>query len=193
MHSIKSVLSKHKIGDNKVKTSEQILNEIQNAMALNKNNVEKCNVALSDAVGLILHNEKEMQKRLDEEYKRGINDAWEVAREIHVDYDEFTEIFGEEPTIGYIIQNSNPLEVKEKIELYREEKENKLNMIHVGDIVQDKNDNIKATILDFDHDTNLVGVGYWMVFTENGCVESWCENNFTKTGEAVDVCGVLIK
>ena len=66
-------------------------------------------------------------------------------------------------------------------------------MIHVGDIVQDKNDNIKATILDFDHDINLVGEVYWMVFTENGCVESWCENEFTKTGESVDVCGALIK
>lgn len=32
-----------------------------------------------------------------------------------------------------------------------------------------------------------------MVFTENGCVESWCENEFTKTGESVDVCGALIK
>lgn len=169
------------------------MEEIQSAMVLNKDIRAKCNTALSDATQLIIYMEKEIQNRLEEEYKRGMNDAWEIAREIHADYDEFTDIFGEEPTIGYVIQNSNPLEVKEKIELYREEKENKLNMIHVGDIVQDNNDNTKATILDHDHDTNLVGERYWWVFTENGCVESWCENEFTKTGESVDVCGALIK
>ena len=58
-----------------MKTSEQILNEIQSAIQLNKNVKAKYNTALSDAISLILHNEKELQNRLDAEYKRGLNDA----------------------------------------------------------------------------------------------------------------------
>lgn len=174
-----------------MKTKEQILTEIQDAMTLNKNNVAKCNTALSDAKSLIMHEEKELQNCLEEEYKHGLIDAWEIARELcDVDYDELCAIFNYEE-VEPIIKNFMPLEVKEKIATYRTEKENK--KVGVGDVVQDKNDGTKATILDNDNDINLVGEGYWMVFTENGCVESWCENEFTKTGESVDVCGALIK
>lgn len=153
----------------------------------------RCNIALTDATQLILHMEKELQNRLNEEYKRGMNDAWEIARELcNTDYNECNEIFGN-ASVEPVITTYTPYVVKEKIESYRKEKENELNKIHIGDIVQKNNDNIKATILDCDNDTNLVGEGYWMVFTENGCVESWCENEFTKTGEVVDVCSALIK
>lgn len=175
-----------------MKTSEQILNEIQSAIQLNKNVKAKCNTALSDAISLILHNEKELQNRLDAEYKRGLNDAWEIAKEFcKISYDESINIFGTD-SVNQIIREYTLLEIKDKISSYNI-KDNEENKIHVGDVVQDNNDSTKATILDSDNDTNLVGEGYWMVFTENGCVESWCENNFTKTGEAVDVCGVLIK
>ena len=60
-------------------------------------------------------------------------------------------------------------------------------------MVQDNNDSTKATVLDCDAETTIDDERYWMVFTENGCVESWCENEFTKTGESVDVCNALIK
>lgn len=135
-----------------MKTTEEVLNEIQVAMISNNELKRKSNIALNDALSLILHNQKELQERLDEEYKRGMNDAWEIAREIHSDYNEFTNIYGEKSTINYVIQNSTPLEVKEKIATYRKE----VNKIHVGDVVQNKNNNTKATILDCDHNTNFV-------------------------------------
>lgn len=172
-----------------MKTSEQILEEIQLAMALNKNAKTACNTALTDAMSLIMHKEKELQNLLDAEYKRGMNDAWEIARELHSDYDEFTNIFGKEPTIGYVIQNSSPLEVKKKITSYREEKEK----VHAGDVIQNNDDGTKATILDFDVDTSLEDEQYWMVFTENGCVETWCQDDFIKTGESIDIHNALIK
>lgn len=176
-----------------MKTMEQILNEIQNAMTSNKNSVAKCNIALSDAKGFIMHEEKELQNRLKEEYKRGMNDTWEIAQMIcETDYNMRTYLFGDH-NVEYVIRNSSPSKVKEKITSYKIQKENVANKIHVGDVVQDNDDSTMATILDQDHDTNLVGEGYWMVFTENGCVESWCENDFTKTGEFVDVCSALIK
>lgn len=176
-----------------MKTKEQILTEIQDVMILNKDNVAKCNSALSDAKSLIMHEEKELKNRLDEEYKRGMNDAWEIARELcETDYNECNKIFGN-TSVEPVIKTYSPSVVKEKIESYREEKENRLNKIHVGDVVQDNNDSTKATVLDCDAETTIDDERYWMVFTENGCVESWCENEFTKTGESVDVCNALIK
>lgn len=175
-----------------MKTTEQILNEIQNAMTLNKNNVAKCNTALSDAKGLIMHEIKELQNRLAEEYKRGMNDAWEIAREIcKMNREEYNMIF-QNATIDLTIMSFAPVQIKEKISTYRQEKENELSKIHVGDVVQHIADATKATILDNDPNTNL-GEKKWIVFTENGCVESWNENNFTKTEESVDVCSALIK
>lgn len=177
-----------------MKASEQILVEIRSAMELNKNIRAKCNMALSDAISLIQHNEKEIQNRLDEEYKRGINDAWEIARiVINMEDEEFDNIFDKNLSARYVITNSNPFRVKEKISAYHKAQEDESNKIHVGDVVQDNNDNTKATVLDLDTDTSLEGENYWMVFTENGCVETWCENMFTKNGDSIDVCNALIK
>lgn len=180
-----------------MKTSEQILAEIRSTMELNKNIRAKCNTALSDAISLIQHNEKEMKERLDEEYKRGMNDAWEIAREvINMEDEEFDNIFDELLSPRYVITNNVPLQVKEKISTYRQENENELNTIHVGDVVQNMSDATRATILDRELSptpgTHL-DKKYWMVFTENGCVECWHEDNFSKTGESVDICSALIK
>ena len=175
-----------------MKTMEQILNEIQNAMTLNKDNVAKCNVALSDAKGFIMHEEKELQNRLEEEYKRGLNDAWEIARiVINMEDEEFDNIFEKNLSARYVITNSNPFRVKEKISAYHKAQEES-NKIQVGDVVQHIADETRAAILG--NDSN-VGLDYkkWMVFTENGCVESWFEDDFSKTGESVDVCSALIK
>lgn len=161
-------------------------------MELNKNLRAKCNTALSDAISLIQHNEKELQNRLDEEYKRGMNDTWEIAREIcKMNREEYNMIF-QNATIDLTIMSFAPVQIKEKISTYRQEKENELSKIHVCDVVQHIADATKATILDNDLNTNL-GEKKWIVFTENGCVESWFEDDFSKTGEFVDVCGVLIK
>lgn len=180
-----------------MKTSEQILAEIRSTMELNKNIRAKCNTALSDAISLIQHNEKEMKERLDEEYKRGMNDAWEIAREvINMEDEEFDNIFDELLSPRYVITNNVPLQVKEKISTFRQEKENELNTIHVGDVVQNMSDATRATILDRELSptpgTHL-DKKYWMVFTENGYVECWHEDNFFKTGESVDICSALIK
>lgn len=174
-----------------MKTSEQILNEIQSAIQLNKNVKAKCNTALTDAISLILHNEKELQNRLNAEYKRGLNDAWEIAKEVFDDcnYCAILNVFEYDSTLAEVIRNHNPIEVKKKILAYKEEQKK----IHVGDVVQNNDDSTKATVLDYDVDTSLEDERYWMVFTENGCVETWCENDFSKTSESVDVYSALIK
>lgn len=171
-----------------MKTMEQILNEIQNAMTLNKNNVAKCNVALSDAKGFIMHEEKELQNRLEEEYKRGMNETWEIARELcKTGYEECSEIFGDS-SVETAIKNYTPKEVREKIMSYKEEQEKKKEEIIVGSIVMDIDDGRKATVLDVDKSDNT----FW-VFTNEGNLECWLKNNIENTGEFIDVTSALMK
>lgn len=170
-----------------MKEREEILKEIQSAIRMNIDIKKQNNTALSDAIMLIQHETKEFQKRLDEEYKRGLSDAWEIAREITTDYDEFTEIFGQEATIGQVIQNSSPLELKEKILSYRE----KRRKISIGDKVKSNKDDTLAVILGIGKCGYSVYENYWYVYTENGRLESWGESCFTKTGEQVSISKVF--
>ena len=113
-----------------------------------------------------------------EAYETGLNDAWAIARELsQTRYDECTEMFGDE-TVEYVIKSFTPLEVKEKMKSYKKDKE-----IHIGDKVQDCDDNTKAIVLDKD---NLNSDDEWIVYTENRCVEYWHESNIKKINEKVD-------
>lgn len=171
-----------------MKTIEQILNEIQNAMTLNKDNVAKCNVALSDAKGFIIHKEKELQNRLEEEYKRGMNETWEIARELcKTGYKECSEIFGDS-SVETAIKNYTPKEVREKIMFYKEEQEKKKEEIIIGSIVMDIYDGQKATVLNVDKSDD----SFW-VFTNEGNLECWLKNNIENTGEFIDVTSALMK
>lgn len=166
-----------------MKTSEEILKDIQDAITLNKNAKAVSNTALTDAMSLIMHNEKELKNRLDAEYKRGMNEAWEIAKQVFDDcnYCAILNVFEYDSTLAEVIRNHDPIEVKSKILAYKEEQEK----IHVGDVVESKEDKIKATVLD--------GNDEWTVFTENGCVEVWSQDDLIKTGESVDVHSALIK
>lgn len=156
-------------------------------MTLNKDNVAKCNSALSDAKGFILHKEKELQNCLAEEYKRGMNDAWEIARELcKTGYEEYSEIFGDS-SVEHVIKEFNPFRIKEKITNYREEKEKKEQVIIVN-IVIDKSNGIKATVLELDHTDNI-----FCVYTQNGNIEYWFQDDIENTGEFVDVSNALFK
>lgn len=49
-----------------------------------------------------------------EAYKKGMNDTWDIARELcKTGYSECTEMFGDE-TVEHVIKNFTPLEIKEK-------------------------------------------------------------------------------
>lgn len=113
-----------------------------------------------------------------EAYEKGMNDTWDIARELcKTGYSECTEMFGDE-TVEHVINNYMPLEVKEKIESFKKEKE-----IRIGDKVQDRDDGTKAIVLDKD---SLNSDDEWIVYTENRCVEYWHESNIKKINERVD-------
>ena len=116
-----------------------------------------------------------------EAYKKGMSDTWDVARELcETGYSECTEMFGDE-TVEHVIKNFTPLEIKEKMKSYKKDKE-----IHIGDKVQDCDDNTKAIILDKE-DLGNEYENEWIVYTENGCVESWRESDIKKINERIDL------
>ena len=174
-------------------SKEQIIEDIKSAMTLNSNIKATCNEALTHAMSLIVHESKELEGNLAKEYHRGLTEAWEIARELcKTGYKECTEMFGDE-NVEFVIKNFNPLKVKSIMDSYKEEKEAKAKRINAGDKIKHKEEGILATVLDKDMDTNLEYDTFWMVYTENGCVESWHEDNFEKTGENVDVRKALIE
>ena len=103
-----------------MKTSEQILEEIRLAIASNNESKKKSNIALNDAIQLVLHAEKEINSRLDEEYKRGMNEAWESIRELfNMDSNEYTEVFATRVEMNSsITQTANEInmEVRKKVD-----------------------------------------------------------------------------
>ena len=116
-----------------------------------------------------------------EAYEKGMNDTWDIARELcKTGYSECTEIFGDE-TVEHVIKNYMPLEVKEKIEYFKKRIE-----IKVGDKVQDCDDDTKAIVLDKENLSDEYE-NNWIVYTENGCVETWHESDIKKINERVDL------
>ena len=121
-----------------------------------------------------------------EAYEKGMNDTWDIARELcKTGYSECTEIFGDE-TVEHVIKNYMPFEVKEKIDYFKKDRE-----IHIGDKVQDCDHNTKAIILDKE-DWGDEHENEWIVYTENGYVESWYECDIKKINERVDLSKLFI-
>lgn len=158
-------------------TNEQILEELREAMKANNEANVKSNEAICYAINAV--------EEADKEYERGMNDAWEIAREIYTyNYHDLERIFREEESliICSIIKKYTPMEVKEKLNTYKKLKQSP---IEAGDIVKDIGDATRAIIL------NKNSGGMWEVFSENGYIDRWYEGYFVKTGEHADLFEVL--
>ena len=96
-----------------------------------------------------------------EAYQRGLNEMWDIVRHL---WENGTIDFSWD--LGWSAEK-----------ILEEYQKWKKDAIKVGDEVLNIYDNTMAVILDEveeDHD--------WHVYTENGCVEKWCENVFRGTG-----------
>ena len=70
---------------------------------------------------------------------------------------------------------------------YKKDKE-----IHIGDKVQDCDDDTKAIVLDKENLSDEYE-NNWIVYTENGCVETWHESDIKKINERVDLSKLFQK
>lgn len=185
-------MSKYKVGDKFLieiaEVYENVLSDIEvfeattsetlyrikgfNSLVFDKNGLDKL--------------KKSLPIPYSEVYEKGMNDTWDIARELcKTGYSECTEIFGDE-TVEHVIKNYMPLEVKEKIDYFKKDRE-----IHIGDKVQDCDNNTKAIILDKE-DLGDEHENEWIVYTENGYVESWYECDIKKINERVDLSKLFI-
>ena len=88
-----------------------------------------------DANDLYMLTQEEKQHIEEKAYNAGINEAWEIARELcKTGYDECKTMFGQSE-VEPVIKDFSPREVKERLNLYRTEKEKREKEIHVGDVV----------------------------------------------------------
>jgi len=128
----------------------------------------------------------EWYEMLSEQYNKGLQDTWELARKIVLQTSkggmpekDMESIFGEKWTISNIFKNFTPQEALAKIEAYE-----KSQQIQVGDVVKvkDKTYEFIATVIKGDR---IQGVG------SNGEVYMVEKERLVKTGRHIDITSIL--
>lgn len=135
----------------------------------------------------LLHEASIKMNEDSDEYNRGLNDAWELARKIHsFSADERKAILGS-CWIDSIYENLSVQEALAKVEEYEKNKDK----VMPGDVVEyflifDRLDSPKSTGI-FLHD-DLVEHCYWVLPSYGGCPIKLSKNKFKlcKTDEHID-------
>ena len=117
-----------------------------------------------------------------EAYKKGMNDAWDIARELcNTGYNDCTNIFGDE-SVEYVIKNLTPLEIKEKIESLKKE-------IKVGDVVTVGGGDI--TFICTKDNSNGDYTKCHLVAGDGSVYEDCDKFECQKTGKSIDIGEIL--
>lgn len=117
-----------------------------------------------------------------EAYKKGMNDTWDIARELcKTGYSEFTEMFDDE-TVEHVIKNFTPLEIKEKIESFKKE-------IKVGDVVTVGGGDI--TFICTKDNSNGDYTKCHLVAGDGSVYEDCDKFDCQKTGKSIDIGKIL--
>ena len=119
-------------------------------------------------------------------YQQGLKKAWDAVKRIFVEpecggypTDIIHEIYGEKATPRTIILGLSAEEAVKKIDEYREKYRNE-HKYTVGDEVTfyDGSDKFKAVLIDEADQPD-----YWVVLTENGCIDTFSEGLLLRTGK----------
>ena len=127
-----------------------------------------------------------------DEYNRGLNDAWELAKKIvlseidgGMSAKEFYNIFDKNMADEDVLKKFTPQEALAKLEAYEKSKKEVEEKFKVGDIVTFE-DGTKGMVMDID------AVDNFAIFTDNGCIEAWIgQERVTKTGKHIDISALL--
>ena len=156
---------------------DRVLAEIREAIELNRTVKQKNNDALSHAEYLL---------KREDEYNRGLNDAWELAKKIvlsesdgGMSVKDFYSIFDKTMGDEDVLKKFTPQEALAKLESYEQSKKE----IKVGDVV-------------FNDDTMETGVvtlyengDAFMLYNDGSCGKA--RGNLTKTGKHIDISALL--
>ena len=129
----------------------------------------------------------ELEKFRQEAFNAGMNEAWEIAKQITLDmgfipYGEMSRSFG----LSCVNKNADvlhyctPQVAKEKIEAWLHEKEYE---IKVGDVLETYDNS--GVVLD------LCSEEECHVLTDNGCVEIWHFADVVKTKDTFDIPSII--
>lgn len=165
---------------------DRVLEEIREAIELNRTVKQKNNDALSHAEYLL---------KREDEYNRGLNDAWELAKKIvltegdgGIGETKLKELFDYSSikrASYWIFKEYAPQEALAKLEAYEKSKKEVEEKFKVGDIVTFE-DGTKGMVMDID------AVDNFAIFTDNGCIEAWIgQERVTKTGKHIDISALL--
>lgn len=117
-----------------------------------------------------------------EAYKKGMSDAWNIARELcKTGCNDCTNIFGDE-SVEYVIKNLTPLEIKEKIESFKKE-------IKVGDVVTVGGGDI--TFICTKDNSNGDYTKCHLVAGDGSVYEDCDKFDCQKTGKSIDIGEIL--
>ena len=121
-----------------------------------------------------------------EGYQQGLEKAWAVTKKIFIEPEcggyptkLIHEIFGEKTTPRKIALDLSVEEVVKKIDEYEQSCREKYKY-RVGDEVSfsDGSERFKAVLVD-----EADKPGYWVVLTENGCIDTFSESLLLRTGK----------
>lgn len=128
----------------------------------------------------------ELDKYRQKAYEEGMKEAWEVARSICCEEEdggipviELSTIFNN--SITGTLRTFSAIEAKEKIDAWRKSKCE----IKVGEVVKHVYDGTKGIVMDITPKDEL------MVFTENGCIETWSNETVYRTNIMYDVKNLI--
>jgi hypothetical protein len=128
----------------------------------------------------------DVQKKADEAYQAGLNDAWEAAQKVvckttagGMSLDTLKEIFGVQSPVA-IMQSNTAQQAIDKIKAYEDKRSDR---IEVGDIV-DVYGNLGVV-------TYMYELKACVMMVEDGSSGDWNLNECKKTGKHYDIQSIL--
>ncbi len=144
--------------------------------------IGKANMRLNN---ILTQRKADMQKKLDDAYQKGLDDAWDAARKIVLDeglaQKELKDIF-DCATIGPVLRAFTASEAIAKIKAHEAGKDE----IRVGDEVRRISDGVKYVVVDPKNEFGRV-----CGFSMNGIWYGECPNALRKTRRHFDVESIL--
>lgn len=168
---------------------EQLIKQIDEFMELNRQCRQDGNDILNRVRGVLT-------KKNSDDYEKGLNDAWELAQIIggtshpgFYDIDELNDIFGWDDTAD-IFDHFSYAEALAKVQEYEKKKEEEMNKLTPGDVVEVHNmtyGDCKAIFVKYEDDDII------LFRRKGGSFRLIGKNNWdiVKTDKHIDISGLV--
>ena len=164
--------------------------EIRQAVSEVREMKQMCGNINMKLTNIVTQRGQDWKKKLEAEYHRGLEDAWNVARKVAVETDDggvsisaLYEMFGTE-SMCMIMKNNTVYDVTDKLKAYEEKQTD--DEIKVGDEVRGINGNEKLIITAIESEYD-----HCVVMTKRGGYYTANLSSLVKTGRHFDIASIL--